>query len=508
MIRGGHRAWSRQLAGFSLLLALLLVARVTSGQEFLELKLEPVLGTIHRGDGSPGETLRVLAGADQVWLAAGDLSALLQCTLYWRPEVQKLSLEVGGHRLGFSVGSEVVQVDGEASVHLPGPVFNREGQIFLPLSAFLDASGRRYPWIPVALHWDGATRRLLVGAARPGLTGIQLFPVPNGERLELVFERPVEARVELAGRSRTVVRLPELALDPDTLTLPTTGERFLALTAETALSGAALSFATTPEILGYSVQRLERPPRVVIELTDDPEAIRERRFRAFPESGLADTLAVAVIALDPGAGAPGGDDPDGGALSLGLALALARRLEDSLGVRVVLTRDTTRPVSDADRSEIANTARADIFLSLHYNRDPAAPRAIIAKPASRRYLGVARPLAELGFESWGQGSRRTSEASRLLAGLLVAEIRQELGLDGGGRDFEERAAPREGAAELEEGTVVEWPVPLLQAAVMPAVYLVVEDLAASAAASNDPHRTERLTAAILRAIQRYRLSGP
>lgn len=496
--------------GLALGLALLLAAfpAAVVAQEFLQLKLEPILATMRRGDAGPGqpaEKIRVLAGADQVWLAAGDLSAMLQGTLYWRPEVQKVALEVGGHRLQFSIGSEIVQLDGEESVHLPGPVFLRDGLIYLPLAALQDAGRRPYAWIPTALHWDSAAKRLDLGTARAGLRRVDLVADPEGERLEILLERPVDARVELAGRNRTRIRFLDVALDPDTLRLPTTGERFLALTAEVGLAGAALSFGTAEEIVGYNLQRLERPPRLVVGLTEDPEAVRQRRFRPFPESGLADTLALTAIALDPGGGGDGGRGAD---LALLLARVLARRLEDSLGVKVVLTRDEDRRVSDTDRVEVANTARADLFLSLHYERDPAAPRAVIAKEPPRRNLGVSRPLADLGFSAWGQGSGETTEASRLLAALLVAGLRQEFGY-AAAEDFEGRAAAREGEVEREGGAVSAWPVPLLQAALMPAVYLVVEDPGATGSGRlDDPARLDRTAAALLAAIQRYRLSTP
>lgn len=493
------------------LIAVLVTLVVTTGepaaQEYLQLRLEPTVATLDRGEGAAEEKLRVLAGADQVWLAAGDLAALLQGTLYWRPEVQKLAFDVGGHRLQFSVGAEIVQLDGEESIHLPGPVFLREGLIFLPLAAFLDASGRPYPWIPVALRWDPAARRLDLGTPRHALRGVALVPGPDGERLEVVLERPVDARVELAGRARTRIRLPGLAVNPDSVRLPAAGERFLAVTLDDDADGATLSFGTTPDIVGFSLQRLERPPRIAVTLTDDPEAVREGRFRPFPESGLADTLALAVVALDPGGG---GDASDrGGDLALYLARALARRLEDSLGVRVVLTRDEDRALSDTDRVELANTARADLFLSLHYARDPRAPRAVIARAASRRNVGVARPLADLGFATWGQGSRDTGEASRRLGGLLVDALRRELGLETGA-DFEGTGGATAAAGEEEgSGSVVEWPVPLLQAATMPAVYLIVEDLGQSGASRlDDPGRLDRTVAALLDAIRTWRISAP
>ncbi|MBC7447847.1 MAG: N-acetylmuramoyl-L-alanine amidase [Hymenobacteraceae bacterium] len=62
-------------------------------------------------------------------------------------------------------------------------------------------------------------------------------------------------------------------------------------------------------------------------------------------------------------------------VALKLALALGRRIEDSMpGVKVLYTRKTDVFVELIERAEIANRAAADVFISIHLNSGPAAAR--------------------------------------------------------------------------------------------------------------------------------------
>ncbi|PIE65679.1 MAG: hypothetical protein CSA26_02705 [Desulfobacterales bacterium] len=86
-------------------------------------------------------------------------------------------------------------------------------------------------------------------------------------------------------------------------------------------------------------------------------------------------LGVRTIVIDPG---HGGKDP--GAMGYGLkekdiVLALAKQLAPilraKLGCKVILTRETDVFIPLEERTAIANTQNADIFLSLHVNAHPS-----------------------------------------------------------------------------------------------------------------------------------------
>jgi N-acetylmuramoyl-L-alanine amidase len=85
-----------------------------------------------------------------------------------------------------------------------------------------------------------------------------------------------------------------------------------------------------------------------------------------------DTRKRLTIVLDPGHGGhdTGAIGPTGlmeKDVVLDLAFRLGRLLQDRLGVRVLMTRTEDVFVPLADRSEVANRAKADFLISLHVN---------------------------------------------------------------------------------------------------------------------------------------------
>jgi N-acetylmuramoyl-L-alanine amidase len=97
------------------------------------------------------------------------------------------------------------------------------------------------------------------------------------------------------------------------------------------------------------------------------------RAKTTPEAPVAGGLRK--IVLDPG---HGGKDPGavgaGGVaekdIVLAIAKKLARKLRAELGVQVVLTRNDDRFVPLEDRTALANSEDADLFISLHVNASP------------------------------------------------------------------------------------------------------------------------------------------
>jgi N-acetylmuramoyl-L-alanine amidase len=113
----------------------------------------------------------------------------------------------------------------------------------------------------------------------------------------------------------------------------------------------------------------------------EPAKIESSKIVAVPEVkplSLAQQLGLGVkkIVLDPG---HGGKDP--GAMAFGLkekdiVLDVAKRLspilKKELGCEVVLTRKDDTFISLEERTALANTNSADLFISLHINAHPSA----------------------------------------------------------------------------------------------------------------------------------------
>ena len=98
-----------------------------------------------------------------------------------------------------------------------------------------------------------------------------------------------------------------------------------------------------------------------------------RRDQYVPEDLLKkEPKGLSVVVLDPGhggrsTGAKGGTGTLEKELVLNVAEKLRTRLEEGLGIKVVLTRTADYYVGLKERTAIANNNRADLFLSIHAN---------------------------------------------------------------------------------------------------------------------------------------------
>jgi N-acetylmuramoyl-L-alanine amidase len=140
---------------------------------------------------------------------------------------------------------------------------------------------------------------------------------------------------------------------------------------------------------------------------------------------------VRVVVLDAG---HGGGDPGvraGGLAEKDLTLALARRLRDELGSRglthVLLTRDDDRTLSNDQRAEYANHARADLYLSLHvdgFTSPQARGITILCPPA--RFGGTPLPppprVAPISVMPWRDVAERHAVQSLALAEVLRSTL--------------------------------------------------------------------------------------
>lgn len=187
-----------------------------------------------------------------------------------------------------------------------------------------------------------------------------------------------------------------------------------------------------PGAHGVQAFALDDPPRLVVDVGTRPETAPTSTSGsgstagagASSDGGDEDQVKGSVrrIVVDAG---HGGHDP--GAIgprrvrekdvTLAMARKLAKRLR-AAGFEVVLTRGDDRYLALEERTAIANTARADLFVSIHANAHPQRNRSGV----ETYYLNVAddRYTARLaarenGLDLGGLGGGR--EAMRILSDL-------------------------------------------------------------------------------------------
>jgi N-acetylmuramoyl-L-alanine amidase len=131
----------------------------------------------------------------------------------------------------------------------------------------------------------------------------------------------------------------------------------------------------------YKIFSLRNPFRIVIDIwgtvakPELPPIKTDQKDKKIPPGALAKQLALGVsrIVIDPGHG--GRDYGAPGYLRgvhekdvvLKLARQLAKKIRKELGCEVIMTRNSDRYLTLEERTAIANTKNADLFISIHTN---------------------------------------------------------------------------------------------------------------------------------------------
>lgn len=321
--------------------------------------------TVPRGEGPEAVPVRRIDGAPYV--AVNDLARLMGATKFWRSDVRKLVLRSGRHSITFTVDNPFVVVD-ETTLWLPAPVRSLHGELQIP-AALIDS-----------LPADSSLARLFFDARRArvvvlptsGTVGSPTVTVgANVTRVSFPADRPDEAVVVARSRAHLRLRFGGLFTGAVPESLPA-GGLLRALRPIAAAGGSAFECEVAREAAGFRLVSDPAGRRLVLELLRESVPSAE----PFAPEGPPGPRGLRTIVLDPG---HGGNDPGviaGSAvekdLALSLAVLLKRELEQRLAARVVLTRDDDRNLTADRRAEVANRARADLVIALHFDGLPAS----------------------------------------------------------------------------------------------------------------------------------------
>ena len=382
-------------------------ARAAAPAAYEPLALSPVAESVpaRRIDGEP-------------YIGANDLARLLDARRAWRADVRRLTLTAGRHRVEFIVENPFAVVD-SSIVRLPYPARTVGGEMLVP-AAVVDTLPRD-PALPRLLY---DPQRDAVVVLPPGgvVRALRFTAADSVTRIVFAADRADDAI--LADRMRGHFRLRfggYFAGAPPTI--PAHGSLVLVLRPIGTASGCAFELEISPDAAGFRLTRDPAARRVTLEVVRAPGPGVE----AFAPEGPALPPGTPTIVIDPG---HGGDDEGvlaGGLEEKRLTLDLARLLRDELerrGIaRVLLTRDDDRTLPAHVRAEVANHARAELFLSLHFDGFPGRSRGATVWCAPARSPAAATPPDPVPVRATGSArprrGARAAGAARALAPPLV-----------------------------------------------------------------------------------------
>jgi len=357
-------------------------------------------------------------------IGANDLARLLGATKFWRADLRKLVLRAGPHRVTLTTDNPFAVVD-DRTVWLRAPVVSRGGELQVPVS-LLDALPRDTTLARLLFE---PHRGAVVKVPRGGL--VRSPEVTSGDTLtRVVF--PVErvADVTVVGRARGHFRVrfagTFVGAAPESLPPASLVRRIMPVA---AAAGSVFELEVASGAAGY---RLVRGAGAADAAAGTVTLEFPRPWRTGLEEFALEARPsrVRVIVLDPGHGGPDAGVTVGTDVEKDLALALARlvrtELANRLGVQVVLTRDDDRPLTPEQRAELANRARADLVVSLHFDAVPGTQRSGATAWCPPAGVGAREgplsPRAPLVLLPWREVALRRAVLSRAAAEAILGAL--------------------------------------------------------------------------------------
>lgn len=300
-----------------------------------------------------------------------DLATAVGGARHWNPETTKMTLALGVHRISMTAGSQFVALDDEV-VNVVRPILLRGGSFWVP-SSFLHRA------LASAMNSD-----IVIDASTSSMTfeklGALVGPIviegrPTGTAAVVSLNERVEFTARSRDRGRVDVFVPGATL-ADTLDVVEGTGLVSSVRVEETDAGVILVVRVAPSATSYSADVRSGPYRLELlveaerqESIPSPVLRGSKHLAPVPHGEERDDGGIETVVIDPGhGGADRGKVGPSGVAESDVALALARELSRHLqseGFYVFMTRSSDSSVPLKRRSEIANLASADVFVSIH-----------------------------------------------------------------------------------------------------------------------------------------------
>jgi len=312
-----------------------------------------------------------LPDEDTWFMRANDVARLFRATQFWNASSRKIVLGVGRTRFVLTVDTRVVVVDGEPNM-MRSSVRYDEGFVLVPLEFVLEIASQH---TPRGFEWDERERRLSVKGIAYNVTRITFTSSSQRTTAAIDLTEQLVYHVDTSSPGLVRLKLYGGRIDLRAFSVRQARGFVAGVRAEQTERDAYVTIDLARGVRRVRVDRVEEPLRleVILETGDTPTDGGTGYVEIVEDgSGERRTLDVRRVCIDAGHGgrdfgkesANGLREKD---VNLAIALAVRDRIQQDLGVEVVMTRDDDRTLGLLERSEIANTSGADLFISIHCN---------------------------------------------------------------------------------------------------------------------------------------------
>jgi N-acetylmuramoyl-L-alanine amidase len=390
---------------------------------------------------------RLLEGSQEVYLQSADVALIFKGRRFWQEAVRQLTLRIQGEDFVVTASTRLV-IHGEDQTLLPVPVFMYEGDLWLPIVFLTDEIGAV---LGEPVQWDPSARRLSIGSTRFNVTQLRIEELTRATALHLVCEKPLSFRAESQSPDLLMLKLYAGSVDPAAVRRVRPQGLIERLELQQAPDHARL-YVQVDELADRFRTYVRDEGREIVLVVEEeqvaalPAPVPRGKLNLALEEDLVDvtrTIDVRTVVIDPGhGGVEVGREGKQGVMEKDINLAVAQQLAQLLrhqGLEVVLTREDDSQVELERRSEIANQASGDLFISLHcngwFNESAHGIETYFLSPAESEWSSSVATVEnsaggdrqDVAFIIWELVQNRFISASSDLAETIQGALTHDLG---------------------------------------------------------------------------------
>ncbi|RMH71187.1 MAG: hypothetical protein D6675_07200 [Gemmatimonadetes bacterium] len=328
------------------------------------------------------------------YLALTDVALMYRASQRWYSDLGKMVLKLNRHTLRLTVDSPIVVIDQQSPVKMVYPVELRNGEVFVPVEFITDILA---DMTQTQLKWDKRTQTLKLAPTTTTISNLRFRVSRDRTIVEVLTSPEPEFSLDASYNGRLILVIPNGILDAGKISTDTPHGLVQRVLAYQTSGQAQIAFEVSPDAARFQAQPLTNRKGIQVEILKATARPKPASRPASPDLtlGASDLPQFGKIVIDPGHGGkdPGAIGPNG-TQEKDITLAIARRLKTIIESRsnldVILTREDDTFIGLGERTKIANSAKADLFISIHCN----ASHSPHAQGTETYFLSAARNDAE------------------------------------------------------------------------------------------------------------------
>lgn len=317
-----------------------------------------------------GETIAIASfDRDKItYVSLTELAAVVGGSLDWETIGHRVTYAERGFRFDLLIGSPFFKLN-DSAYNAIYPLEYRDGDLYVPARTFIPYIDRI---TPQAVVWDADKKQIRIESQYFNVTDLTFSPKANGILIELALTEDLPYDIFVTEGNWVNVSIRRGLVNIGRVESRFDRRILYDLKARQESGVAQVSFRLRQGVKNWYHALAENPFRIQISIPDISYTADSLEAIPAPDTGGA----IDVIVIDPG---HGGDDYGAighkGTREKDITLAIGRELAGLIRkekqFKVVMTRNSDKTVSLQERADIANSAGADLFISIHANASPS-----------------------------------------------------------------------------------------------------------------------------------------